>query len=478
MKAALLTGQSLQLRSDPFARLALTSMLALGLVTVLLFLVAMAQLKQVRDQEAATLARLVANGLAQRVEHALLVGVPLDKLHGVADLFEQRLASVPGLVSLQLLDAQEHPLAVSGVVRSGVGSIDEPITLKSKKMAAVRIQYVSPPLIFETWDELLALLALALGSALLATEAARERWARRLQYRNRIVQAINLNLTQGDYRQQPPVGSLQAFDQRCTWLLGSIRRVNEQYARVKRMSESLRQTEPDAARRAELDALLTLARGQDQFQADAAPATGSSPHRGLQVVVPGSTQWHAHWLIELALVLWAVQFGAAALCLTGPLLVGCALLPAAALLALLVTAWVPSQRHSPRTWLYSGSAACATALALLGVVSLMPLGRDWQYGLAGAVIFLASLGCLSILFAAKGVAVAASVEPALLRVSLTSGLILSALLAAGLVYLAPMLALFVAAGGLFLLLLLSLHPHPQDAQHWGIAKTGVYASQS
>src|SRR5512147_840681 len=64
------------------------------------FLLAMRELGETARREAQARAQVVADDLASQVERAVTLGIPLDKLEGVEDLFAQRVQNLAEIRSI------------------------------------------------------------------------------------------------------------------------------------------------------------------------------------------------------------------------------------------------------------------------------------------------------------------------------------------------------------------------------------------
>lgn len=283
------------------------------------------QVDQLRDSEAHARSQLHAQALAARVQQALALGIPLRHLQGVQALFAQRLRDAPDIEAVALMDRSggttrplwmhrrpvqhqaadegsppDGPRAVVGIHHQGVAVAD---------LVVVRRDLSLWPLMLEWMGWVVGVVLLAAGLAALGAVRGLKRGP--LRRRQWLGAQAGLAVG-GDYSSRLSlfVAGIRAqeFDLRPAWLVAQFRQVNEAALRLRRLTASLRQTEPDADRRAQLDAILAQAMAQDRF-ADEAIESTPLPGDGV-----ASARWNA-WTLKTripllvlvgVLVLWLV----------------------------------------------------------------------------------------------------------------------------------------------------------------------------
>lgn len=299
----------------------------LALAGLILAAVAAHQIGQWRQSESATRGQLQVQALADRVQHALNLGIPLQRLEGVDAMFVQRLRENPDIQALALTQARAFDGAALWLktradltdASSASPARSLPAGPQSVAQLTVEGQWVADLVLVRheelIWPLLLAwggpLMGLVLLGSLLATWGAAHSlargWFRRRDWLLQHLQAA----AQGQYGS---VLSLYAaglrareFDPRPTWLLAQFRQVNEDYLRLRRLALSLRQTEPDAGRRALLDGVLQRATGDDRFMDFDAGATSMAAESAgrSRAVMPLKTRLALLVLLGV-LALWSV----------------------------------------------------------------------------------------------------------------------------------------------------------------------------
>ena len=270
-------------------RIALYSSVLMLLCAVALATVALQPLGSLSQEGAQARAQRVADSVAARIQQALALGIPLSSLEGVDALFDQRLAESAELHSLDLRDAagqvrwqrQQMSAKVGGLAEQAM-QVESAVRVGGDVQATVRVQVRTP-----TWGQYLrqwapGLLALAGLTALLAAQIGlpHQRWRR-----DRLVADAARRIATGDFAARLPVPRRQAFDQRLPWLSAQLRDLREQHRRVLRLAQSLRQTEPDAARRLALDQAVVDAVDRADFSDGAgdAPQPGNAPQRSVSL---------------------------------------------------------------------------------------------------------------------------------------------------------------------------------------------------
>lgn len=286
--------------ANAFDTLAIVGLLLLLLATAIAVAVAMQQLRSIAHTEAQARAQRVADSLAGRIGRALYLGVPLVELVGVPALFDQRMQQVPGLAGLALADAsgqllwlqQPGQLATERApLPAGIGQAlpaglqvtaavrlkdSEPARSAQTAQTAQTAQSTESAQVILVWQDLdagsllgkslLPLIAWPLAMAVLAALALQRSLRRGRMQRDAVLSGAMNHVLAGDFSHPLPALRRHEFDSRPAWLGDRLRLVNEQQLRITRLHQSLRQTEPDAVRRAALDAALAHAMENQQFR--------------------------------------------------------------------------------------------------------------------------------------------------------------------------------------------------------------------
>lgn len=367
---------------------ALGGLVLLCLVFLAVSWVAVRQLHGMAVQEAEGRAHLVADGLAAQVQHAVQVGVPLDRLVGVTALFDHRLQAFDDLLSARLLDSQEQVLhqRARGQADAPALAVQAAVVVSGVPVAHIHVQWREPATaaLLLAWSLPLGVLLVLVS--VLAAEGLRYSLTGEVLRRERIVEAACARISAGDFAFRAPRLGRREFDARLPWLRAQLRHINEQFERVHRLTLSLRRTEPDQIKRTLLDQALARAQGSDHFSPipttivdDALSQPARQRWRGLLLGLLA-------WLLALAAVglqplpLWGLGAGLVALlavlaarwrwwradragCLG--LVLGAALLgPGLCLLAL--QAWAPQAMAGLGIWgraalVCSGLGSCVLA---------------------------------------------------------------------------------------------------------------------
>lgn len=321
-----------------FGQLAILGLLLLLLATALTAAVAMQQLRSIANQEGQARAQQVADSLAGRISRALSLGVPLLDLVGVPALFDQRMQQVPGITGLALMDLSSQPLWMQLPQQSAAQRA--PQTLDKDAMAPPALPAglsVSAPvyansadaptaqvvLVWQDLDKgslwgtsLLTLVAWPLAVSVLAALALRRSLRRGRMRRSAAVQKASDLVLVGDYSQPLPLLRQHEFDLRPAWLSAQLRLVNEQHLRISRLHHSLRQTEPDAARRSDLDAALAFADANQHFRnPQGGPALAPLSPNKEQDPTPHAPKQGQTWKTSTEPLLHGAVRSAAGLCL-------------------------------------------------------------------------------------------------------------------------------------------------------------------
>lgn len=267
-----------------FVVLALVGLLLLLMATAFSAAVAMHQLRSIAHTEAEVRAQRNADSLAGRISRALSLGVPLEELVGVPALFGQRMQQSPGMTGLALVDTAERILWLQQPGQAVTerqplpSNVQQPLPTGLRTVAPVYATAASSPSaqVVVLWQDpgtgsllgksLLPLLAWPVAIAALAALVLQRSLRKGRMRRSAILAQAAGKVMLGDFSQPFPVLRRHDFDSRPAWLSAQLRHVNEQHLRITRLHHSLRQTEPDAARRSALDTALALAGEGQIFQ--------------------------------------------------------------------------------------------------------------------------------------------------------------------------------------------------------------------
>lgn len=237
-------------------------------VSLLVSWLAVSQLQAIALMEAQARARLVAEEMADQVQLAVNVGVPVSRLVGVEELFEHRMESFPGIARAALLDPEGRVLHERRTSQRDVLAPATRIIAYAGATAAVlELQWGQPTLaaLLLPWGVPLAvLIAVTTG---LAAEALRFALTGVALRRERLVQASCQRIASGNLATRVPRLGRRDFDSRIPWLSEQLRHIGEQHMRVERLAQSLRQTEPDFDKRRQIDQIFSHALGHDHFPA-------------------------------------------------------------------------------------------------------------------------------------------------------------------------------------------------------------------
>jgi len=254
---------------DAARRLTWLGLFLAGAIALVLAWTALKQLDDLSAREGEIRVDLLADGIAQQIQRAVALGIPLGRLEGVQGMFAQRIADSRDIEALALVDAERRVLwlqppqaeALLGSARVTVS----PVLLHGRPIAQVLLvrRLQGPAALLLAWAPLL--LCAVLVIALTASEAVRYALASGPRLRDGLLRSVCRSVAAGDLSRRMPVLARRGFDSRLQWLAAELRQTNEQHLRLSRLAKSLRQTEPVAQRRAELDAALRHAEGHDLF---------------------------------------------------------------------------------------------------------------------------------------------------------------------------------------------------------------------
>jgi hypothetical protein len=243
-------------------RLALSGALLLVGAALALATASHALTEERRDAELRLLAESSGALLAARISQALQAGVPLDRLHGVEALFEQRLRDVPQLSEIALRSAERELYRAGAVADPGAARARVPLPAVSG--VALELSW-QPPRERIVAAAALQVVAALLGLALLAGELAHHAWLSGPALRRRVLDRQAELIVAGCLDRTVLNARRRSFDARPQHLLLRLRNVVDLHSRLQRLIASLRSTEPDRNRRERLDQLAQAARGADVF---------------------------------------------------------------------------------------------------------------------------------------------------------------------------------------------------------------------
>ncbi len=251
---------------DPATRLGIAALVLLLLAACVLSIYTYDQLRDLRAASDRTRSQLMAQSLSVRISHAVESGIPLRGLVGVEALFQQRMASQPDIhaVALVLPDGKVLWEVTRDAAAAGA-TAEAPVQVRGASVATLRLALRdSGAAAFARATA--ALLLPAIGVlALLAYLAARFSQAQGIELRNHAAWRARRAIAQGRYDNTVVLPQRRGFDLRVQQLGHAVREVHEGLVRVRRLIASLRQTEPQHARRERLDQLLAKAEAHDRF---------------------------------------------------------------------------------------------------------------------------------------------------------------------------------------------------------------------
>lgn len=368
-------------------RFALGGLLLLFGVFLAVSWVAVHQLHGMAVQEAQGRARLVADNMAAQIQHAIQVGVPIEKLVGVQTLFDHRLQTFDDLLAATLRDSTGRVLheRLRASAPAPHLQVSTPVLVSGVPVASVDLWWrePAPRTLLLAWA--LPLLALLCFTAALASEALRYGLTGQVLRRERLIDACCARIRTGDFAFRPPRLGRREFDTRLPWLSGQLRQVNEQYLRLRRLSESLQRTEPDPDKRQQLEQMLSIAVGADHFmqtQAARLPDPASQPTQ---------RRWRG---LLLGLLAWALTLAGTGLRPLPLLALGLGLTLAIAAVAARQRWWLPDAAGRPGLLL--GGAFLGPGLGLLALLAWAPQ-RFEHLGMPGTVLLvLACVGAVAL----------------------------------------------------------------------------------
>ena len=376
-------------RARPVRRFALRGLVLLTLAFLAVSWVAVGQLQTLATQEAHARAHLVADNLAAQVQHAVQVGVPVDRLVGVQALFDHRLQAFDDLLAVSLRDSAGqtvHERRRATGKAPGI-SLGAPVVVNQVPVAHIDLEWRAPKTSTLLLAWALPLAALLGFTAALAAEALRHSLARQVLRRDRLVDTACARIGTGDFTFRAPRLGRREFDTRLPWLAGQLRHIGEQYRRVHHLASSLRRTEPDLDKRAQLDRILADALGSDHF------AQTLSAHPDERQAQAALRRWRG---LLLGLAAWSAMLamGGTRMTPTWQLAIGAVLVLALCTLAARLRWWRPDAPG--RMGALLGGALLGPGLCLLGLLVWAP--RHFEaLGPAGpALLALTSLGAMAV----------------------------------------------------------------------------------
>ena len=243
------------------------------------------QLHSLRQSSENTRAQLLSKSAAQRIQHAVTVGIPLTELQGMKEFFQHRLNTHADIQSMSVHLAEDMVVDIASNMAdgkvlwltqrdskqtandSGVQA-DAPIVVNGKTVANVRLQLRPTSAKLFAVGSAALLLPVVLLLSVLAWLGARVSEAQGWQLRNFTTRLALRASRNGRYERTYIVSRRKEFDLRVQALAHLGRNVHESLIRMRRLITSLRVTEPQLARREQLDQLLLEAEGQNHFAAD------------------------------------------------------------------------------------------------------------------------------------------------------------------------------------------------------------------
>lgn len=250
----------------PATRLGIAALVLLLLAACVLSIYTYDQLRDMRAASDRTRSQLMAQSLSLRISHAVESGIPLRGLVGVEALFQQRMASQPDIHAVALVLPDGKVLWQTTRDAGDAGATAEaPVQVRGAPVAILRLALRdSGAAIFARATAALLLPAIGL-LALLAYLAARFSQAQGIELRNHAAWRARRAIAQGRYDNTVVLPQRRGFDLRVQQLGHAVRGAHEGLVRVRRLIASLRQTEPQHARRERLDQLLAKAEAHDRF---------------------------------------------------------------------------------------------------------------------------------------------------------------------------------------------------------------------
>lgn len=239
--------------------LALTSFCLLCLVAAGLHYQQLRTLQQMYQEAAVVRGQNIADDSAQKITHALSLGIPLQELIGVEAMLQSLRHQHPDLISIDIQDTQSRPLWSSQSSQSKQSFVQTSSVIQGpNKLTAASINVHVHPQQAET----LLVQNLWMWLGLLSFLTALSYWAARLSFsqhpwlREDVVFNASSDIGRSVFQHAWLAPRPVTHDPRPEQLSAGIRAINEAKDRLQRLVQSLRQTEPSAQHRQQLDAIL------------------------------------------------------------------------------------------------------------------------------------------------------------------------------------------------------------------------------
>lgn len=275
-------------------QLAFAGLLLLLLTLAWLGTPTVTKLLEERSTAASIRANLVATQIAQQIEIALRMGVPLAQLEGIDELFSQHCKRHPDIRSITFMDAGGTLLHRYSLTETSEGALAKAeIHDASRLRGRIELRYAASSnarLLIEIAALITAVSVLGGILSMLCLQYAAETGPfARDRATARLCQAILAGQT--DIRLAGFRG--RDFDKRPQWLSRRLRNLHESRTRLTRMLNSLTATEPSAEGRARL-----LALGQNT---EARFATANPSSKRLTVISADALRNYPFLLLGAAL---------------------------------------------------------------------------------------------------------------------------------------------------------------------------------
>lgn len=306
MRAALASRAA---RTRYLRELAIAGVWLVAAVSACLAAAALADSHAMAVNEARSRAQMHADALAQRIAGTFADSGTVRAQRTVAALIAQRLDQWPELQGVGVTLPGQRPVwqyaAASGTLPPRTPHVEARFGAPGSRVGVVSVIW-SPPSFFSLMASWAPPLAAALAVIALASGwALRRAWSRGPGQRDLVVETASRQILRGNYQwrllSEP---RRRGHDLRASALAADLRHVNELHRQISRLGNSLRQTEPDCLRRADLDAILQEATSNELF-------IGDGPVAGVDGgAEPANGPWHGSWLWRLpAALLLAVGVG-------------------------------------------------------------------------------------------------------------------------------------------------------------------------
>ena len=241
--------------------LALCSLLLLSLVAAALHLQQLRTLQRMHQEAALIRSQTLANDTARKITHALSLGIPLQELVGVDALLKSLQQQHTDLVAIHIQDAHAQPLwSGSDTPLNEAIHATSIIAGPEQSTAAIVNTYVLvPPAKLVLVEKLWIWLGLLTLLTTLSFWAARLSFSLRPWLREDVIQKMSSHVHRGIFQTVWLSTHAAAHDTRPEQLSAGVQAVHEAKERLQRLVHSLRQTEPSAHHRQQLDAILEQA---------------------------------------------------------------------------------------------------------------------------------------------------------------------------------------------------------------------------